>query len=118
MATRTFLALAAAMPLILSAGCGADPEPGANPERQAPKASTPHPYVGMWVTDDGFIRQELLPNGRYEEERGGRERAYTGSYTVSGNRIDYSDDTGFTADGTFVDADTLHHAGFVMRRES
>lgn len=21
-----------------------------------------HPYVGMWVTEDGYIRHELLPN--------------------------------------------------------
>ena len=44
----------------------------------------PHPYVGMWVTANGFIRQELLPNGRYDEARGNRQSAYTGSYTVTG----------------------------------
>ena len=27
-------------------------------------------YVGMWVTKDGYIRHELLPNGRYDEARG------------------------------------------------
>jgi hypothetical protein len=43
----------------------------------------PHPYVGMWVTADRRIRQELLANGRYEEERDGRKRAYTGRYTCS-----------------------------------
>lgn len=32
-----------------------------------------HPYVGMWVTEDGYIRHELLPNGRYDEARGKRE---------------------------------------------
>lgn len=26
-----------------------------------------HSYVGMWVTTDGRIRHELLPNGRYDE---------------------------------------------------
>lgn len=26
--------------------------------------ANPHPYVGMWVTADGYIRHELLPNGR------------------------------------------------------
>ena len=30
---------------------------------------TGHPYIGMWVTGDGHIRQELLPNGRYDEAR-------------------------------------------------
>jgi hypothetical protein len=28
-----------------------------------------NPVVGMWVTADGFIRQELLANGRYAEAR-------------------------------------------------
>jgi hypothetical protein len=75
-----------------------------------------HPYVGMWVTDDGHVRHELLPNGRYVEARGRRERAYLGRYEVTGTQIEYWDDTGFTADGNFVDANTLHHAGMVLRR--
>lgn len=32
-----------------------------------------HPYIGMWVTEDGNIRHELLPNGRYDEARGQRQ---------------------------------------------
>jgi hypothetical protein len=75
-----------------------------------------HPYVGLWVTDDGHVRHELLPNGRYDEARGTRESAYRGRYEVSGTHIEYWDDTGFTADGDFVDADTLHHGGMVLRR--
>ncbi|MBD9597503.1 Atu4866 domain-containing protein [Ensifer sp. ENS05] len=75
-----------------------------------------HPYVGMWVTADGRIRHNLLPDGRYDEARGKRESAYQGSYTVIGNHIDYVDDTGFTADGEFVDG-VLYHAGMVLRRE-
>ncbi|TCK28296.1 putative ligand-binding protein with streptavidin-like fold [Ancylobacter aquaticus] len=75
-----------------------------------------HPYVGMWVTPDGHIRHELLPNGRYDEARGTRQSAYRGRYEVRGTHIDYWDDTGFTADGTFVDANTLHHGGMVFRR--
>ncbi len=73
-------------------------------------------YWGMWVTSDGRIRHELLPGGRYVEARGRRERAYTGAYVVEGTHIRYRDDTGFTADGDFVDLDTLHHAGMVLRR--
>jgi hypothetical protein len=72
-------------------------------------------YVGMWVTADGNIRHELLPNGRYVEARGTREKAYQGRYTITGNHIDYVDDTGFTADGDFVD-DVLHHGGMVFYR--
>jgi hypothetical protein len=74
-----------------------------------------HPYVGLWATSDGRIRHELLPNGRYVEARGARERAYQGRYEVTGNHIDYWDDTGFTADGTFIDG-VLHHAGMVLHR--
>lgn len=76
-----------------------------------------HPYMGMWVTGDGRIRQELLPNGRYDEARGGRRSAYQGRYEVRGARIDYWDDAGFTADGVFVTEDELHHGGMVFRRE-
>ncbi|MGO8082636.1 Atu4866 domain-containing protein [Rhizobium leguminosarum] len=76
-----------------------------------------HPYVGMWVTDDGRVRHELLPNGRYDEARGSREGAYRGRYEVTGSHIEYWDDTGFTADGDFVDGNTLHHGGMVLRRK-
>lgn len=41
--------------------------------------------VGMWVTGDGHIRQELRADGRYDEARGSRRSAYTGRYTVTGN---------------------------------
>ena len=72
--------------------------------------------AGMWMTADGHIRHHLLPNGRYDEARGQVESAYQGDYTVTGNHIDYVDDTGFTADGDFID-DVLHHGGMVLRRE-
>ncbi|MCO6391789.1 hypothetical protein GTW25_12190 [Aliihoeflea aestuarii] len=74
-----------------------------------------HPYVGLWVTEDGHIRHELLSNGRYVEARGTRERAYEGRYEVTGTHIEYWDDTGFTADGDFID-DVLHHAGMILYR--
>lgn len=76
----------------------------------------PHPYVGMWVTADGFIRQELLPDSRYDEARGDRRSAYTGNYTVTGNHIDYVDDTGFTATGDVRDG-VLFHEHLVLYRE-
>jgi hypothetical protein len=72
-------------------------------------------YVGMWVTADGNIRHELLPGGRYDEARGKSSSAYRGSYTLSGDHIDYVDDTGFSADGEFRDG-VLYHAGMVLRR--
>jgi Agrobacterium tumefaciens protein Atu4866 len=75
-----------------------------------------HPYVGMWVTSDGYIRHELLPNGRYDEARGNRESAYQGSYIVKDNHIEYIDDTGFTANGDFING-VLYHAGMVLYLE-
>ncbi|SDH09937.1 protein Atu4866 [Sinosporangium album] len=96
------------------------PSPTTSDSREPSVTSTStarHPYVGMWVTADGHIRQELTADGRYDEARGTRKSAYTGSYTITGNQIDYVDDTGFTADGTFVDADTLHHGGMIFHRE-
>ncbi|BBB90637.1 agrobacterium tumefaciens protein [Methylomusa anaerophila] len=80
------------------------------------QANTQPSYIGMWVTKDGSVRQELLPNGRYDEARGTKKSAYTGSYTIKGNHIDYVDDTGFSADGEFRDG-ILYHAGMVLYRE-
>ena len=78
---------------------------------------TTQTFVGMWVTADGHIRHELLPNGRYDETRGSKRSAYQGRYVITGTHIDYVDDTGFTADGDFVDG-VLHHAGMILRREN
>lgn len=88
----------------------AQPATAGEPEMQAN-----HPYVGLWVTEDGYVRHELLPTGRYVEARGTRERAYEGRYEVTGIHIEYWDDTGFTADGEFIEG-VLHHAGMVLYR--
>ncbi|MFM2045572.1 MAG: hypothetical protein RLY86_4148 [Pseudomonadota bacterium] len=69
----------------------------------------------MWITEDGYIRHELLDNGRYEEARGTRENAWRGRYRVTGDIIQYWDDTGFYADGRIRDG-VLYHAGMVLRR--
>lgn len=71
----------------------------------------------MWVTADGYIRQELLPGGRYDEARGNKQSAYTGRYAITGNYIYYWDDTGFEADGRFSNDDTLLHGGYIFYRE-
>jgi len=73
-------------------------------------------YIGMWVTKDGLIRHELLPGNRYDEARGNITSAYQGSYKVTGNHIDYKDDTGFTADGEFKDG-ILYHGGMIFYKE-
>jgi Agrobacterium tumefaciens protein Atu4866 len=88
-----------------------------NPNQTNKEASqTSNFYIGMWVTKDGYIRHELLPNNRYDEARGDRESAYQGRYEITGNRINYWDDTGFTADGEFRDG-VLYHGGYVFYRE-
>ena len=71
----------------------------------------------MWGRPDGRVRHELLSNGRYDEARGTRQSAYRGRYEVTGDHIDYVDDTGFTADGEFRDG-VLYHAGMVLHRMS
>ena len=77
---------------------------------------TAHPYAGLWSTDDGHVLHRLLPDGRYDEARGDREHAYQGQYWIEGDHIEYLDDTGFTADGDFIDG-VLHHAGMVLHRQ-
>lgn len=112
---RTPLLAALAGALLILPLVGANPAmTQTDPSRSPPDRN--HPYVGMWVTADRYVRHELLPNGRYDEARGTRQSAYRGRYEVRGTQIDYWDDTGFTADGVFVDADTLHHGGMVFRR--
>ncbi|MEU0051281.1 Atu4866 domain-containing protein [Streptomyces sp. NPDC006309] len=72
--------------------------------------------VGMWVTADGHIRQELRADGRYVEARGTRHSACTGHCTVTGGHIDCVDDSGFTATGDIRDG-VLHHEHLVLHRE-
>jgi hypothetical protein len=109
MKTNMFLGLG--LFTMLTAACS-----NIQPGKASTGDSADHPHVGMWVTADGRIRQELLPNGRYEEERDGRERAYTGRYTVTGDHIDYLDDIGFTATGDVRDG-VLYHEHLVLYRQ-
>ena len=109
-------ALAVAAPIIAHAQTAGRSSGSEQQKPSSEEAVAQHPYAGMWTTDDGRVRHELLPNGRYDEARGTRESAYRGRYEVRGNHIEYWDDTGFTADGNFVDPDTLHHGGMVLRR--
>ncbi|WP_247703850.1 Atu4866 domain-containing protein [Streptomyces sp. RK76] len=87
---------------------------GQAPEGE-PAHDPAHPFLGVWVDDNDFVRQELLPDGRYDEARGNRPSAYQGRYWITGNRIDYLDDLGFWAFGEFRDGH-LHHAGYRFTR--
>lgn len=89
------------------------------PRRKKPEQDigmTANRFSGLWVTGDGHIRHELLPNGRYVEARGNLRKAYEGRYRIEGDHIEYEDDTGFTADGVFKDG-ILYHAGMVLYRQ-
>ncbi|MEU7860782.1 Atu4866 domain-containing protein [Nonomuraea sp. NPDC049141] len=81
----------------------------------SPEAGAEHSYLGLWVDDHDFVRQRLLPDGRYDEARGDRPSAYRGRYWINGARIDYLDDLGFWAYGEFRDGE-LHHAGYRFTR--
>ena len=118
MKSKSIVAMASLAMAFTSAAVHAQAPAGAAQPRAVP-AGTPqqHPYLGMWVTPDGHIRHELLANGRYDEQRGSRKSAYQGRYWVRGNRIEYVDDTGFTADGEFRDG-VFHHGGYVFRRQN
>jgi hypothetical protein len=92
---------------------GTDFPPSPRPET----ATEPqiHGYVGMWVTEDGRTRHELLDNGRHEVAPGSRESACQERYDVIGHTIQYWDDAGFYADGQFRDG-VLYHAGMAFHR--
>jgi hypothetical protein len=55
--------------------------------------------------------------GRRNINRVRVERTYVPTTANVGLHIDYWDDTGFTADGTFVSENEFHHAGMIFRRE-
>lgn len=75
------------------------------------------PRLGLWSDERGFLRQRLLPDGRYDEARGERDSAYRGRFWIDGDRIDYLDDEGFWAFGVFAN-DRLEHAGYVLSRSA
>ena len=112
--TATAIAVALTNPTAAQSGTAAQ---ASETQSKVTGTMTTQSFVGMWVTADGYIRHQLLPNGRYDEARGSKRSAYQGRYVITGNHIDYVDDTGFTADGDFIDG-VLHHAGMILRREN
>ncbi len=97
---------------------GQDVRPRTRAEFDARHAKQgPHSFVGMWMTADGNVRYKLLPNGRYDSARGTREGAYRGRYVISGNFIDYVDDSGLIADGELKDG-ILHQYGMILYRSN
>ncbi|MDX3899317.1 MAG: Atu4866 domain-containing protein [Sphingobium sp.] len=92
-----------------------DAEEGTEPAQlKLVEVAADAPRIGLWSDQRDWLRQRLLPNGRYDEARGERESAYCGRYWIDGDRIDYLDDIGFWSFGTFVE-DRLEHAGYTLR---
>jgi len=75
-----------------------------------------HQFIGMWIDEKGFVKQELLKDGRYDEARGDRQSAYQGQYWIDNDTIIYLDDLGFWAVGEFKE-NVLHHAGYTFRKK-
>lgn len=73
-------------------------------------------YTGIWVSKDGSLRQELLPGGRYDESQGCPGQNRTGNYIITGNHIDYRDDSGRLAYGYFKNG-ALYHIRMILYRE-
>jgi hypothetical protein len=60
--------------------------------------------IGSWLSPDGYIRLDLLPDGRYEETWGKRDNAYAGRYAVlNASLLHFSDESGFDVHGTIED---------------
>lgn len=76
-----------------------------------------HRNLDMWVTGNGRIRHELLPNSGHHEARVTSESAYRGRYGLRGMRIEYWDDTGYIADDSFVRENEQHHGGMTFHRQ-
>lgn len=73
-------------------------------------------FIGPWLSPDGYIRLDLLPDGRYEEAWGKRNNTYTGRYTVlNASLLHFSDDSGFDVHGT-VDDGVLRIDAYEFRR--
>lgn len=72
----------------------------------------PASYVGVWKSAGGFIRHELLPDGRYIKQRGKRA-AVSGRYHIEGAQIAYESDEGRLYAGEFTDG-ALHQAGMIF----
>lgn len=75
-------------------------------------ADDPASYVGVWKSAGGFVRQELLPDGRYSEVRGKRASA-AGHYYVSRSGLALESDSGALAGGTFKEG-ALHQDGMIF----
>lgn len=75
-------------------------------------------YVGLWVTSNGSVQLELFEDGRYTHTSACGRSRFRGRYEVCGDHINYWDDTGFVAGGSFATGDELWHGDVLLKRTS
>jgi hypothetical protein len=71
------------------------------PSDSGPEQSEVHPFAGMWITNDGFVRLELKPDGRFQEDWGDLINARSGWYTWRGAEFVFVEDRGSIARGRY-----------------
>lgn len=55
--------------------------------------------IGTWVTEDGAVRLELRPDGRFDKAKQALPETYHGRYEVDRSQLYFEGDSGFTALG-------------------
>ena len=80
-------------------------------------ARSPQQAIAIGLSKARRAGVDLPPPRKGQAKRGTRKSAYRGRYEIRGTHIDYWDDTGFTADGTFVSDNELRHGGMIFYRE-
>ncbi|KAB7768614.1 Atu4866 domain-containing protein [Xanthomonas maliensis] len=75
-----------------------------------------HPYLGVWVSADGGLRQQLRADGRYITIAAGSGRRQHGRYRITRTQIQYRDESGCQHVGRFVGNDELHIGMLILRR--
>lgn len=62
--------------------------------------------IGTWITEDGAIRLDLRPDGRYDKAKSTTPARHRGRYEVDRSRLYFEDDSGHVALGR-MGRDTL-----------
>ncbi|MBO1752099.1 Atu4866 domain-containing protein [Actinotalea sp. BY-33] len=100
---------------VLTGEAGRDGGRARGGRRGAAARTVDSPHLGRWTDPAADVVQDLTPDGRYAEARGGRAHAYDGAFWIAGDHIVYRDDLGFWAYGRFRDG-VLHHVDFRFHR--
>ena len=55
--------------------------------------------IGTWITEDGAIRLDLRPDGRYDKAKRATPARHRGRYEVDRSKLYFEDDSGLVALG-------------------